>query len=65
MNNCLFLADFIVKMRTTNGVFRDIAVQVRADTALGESVFISGNTPELGEWKVPQAVQLTKVTPEG
>ncbi|KAG8177265.1 hypothetical protein JTE90_021266 [Oedothorax gibbosus] len=52
-------------MRTVNGNFQDILVQVRADTNTGESVFISGNTKELGEWKVSQAVQLNKLYPEG
>ncbi|GIY81252.1 hypothetical protein CDAR_430131 [Caerostris darwini] len=52
-------------MRTFNGVARDLVLQVRAETAVGETVFVSGNTPELGEWKVNQAIQLSKVHPEG
>ncbi|GFT96818.1 glycerophosphocholine phosphodiesterase GPCPD1 [Nephila pilipes] len=52
-------------MRTLNGVIRDLVIQVRAETAIGETVFISGNVPELGEWKVSQAVQLGKVSADG
>ncbi|KFM81137.1 Glycerophosphocholine phosphodiesterase GPCPD1, partial [Stegodyphus mimosarum] len=52
-------------MRTVNGVVRDIVVQVQAETAPGESVFISGNSLELGEWKVSKAVMLSKVSGEG
>ncbi|GFY75003.1 glycerophosphocholine phosphodiesterase GPCPD1 [Trichonephila inaurata madagascariensis] len=51
-------------MRTICGV-RDLAIQVRAETAVGETVFISGNTLELGEWKVSEAIQLVKVSAEG
>ncbi|CAL1285585.1 unnamed protein product [Larinioides sclopetarius] len=52
-------------MRTINGVIRELLVQVRTETAVGETVFISGNTPELGEWKVSQAVQMTNVSTDG
>ncbi|GBL93344.1 Glycerophosphocholine phosphodiesterase GPCPD1 [Araneus ventricosus] len=52
-------------MRTINGVIRELLVQVRAETAVGESVFISGNTPELGVWKVSQAVQMSNVSTDG
>lgn len=49
-------------MRTVEGIYRDIVIQVRADPAPGECVFISGNSPELGQWKVSKAVMLSKVS---
>lgn len=53
------------KMRTLDSVYRDIVIQVRADPAPGEHVYISGNSPELGNWKVSKAVMLSKVSPDG
>lgn len=52
-------------MRTLDSIYRDIVVQVRADPAHGEHVFISGNSPELGEWKVSKAVLLAKASSDG
>lgn len=52
-------------MRTVNDVYGDVVVQVRADTAPGEHVFISGNSPELGEWKVSKAILLSKASQDG
>lgn len=52
-------------MRTLDGVYHEIFVQVRAEPPAGEYVFISGNSPELGEWKVSKAVMLSKVSSDG
>nr|XP_042899306.1 glycerophosphocholine phosphodiesterase GPCPD1 [Parasteatoda tepidariorum] len=54
-------------MRTLNSElrFQNVVVLVRAETKPGETVFISGNSPELGSWKVSDAVMLMKVSPEG
>jgi len=47
----------IYRPRSTNGASA-VTFQVRANTALGESLYISGNIAELGFWDPSQAVRL-------